>query len=356
MHRHRPTVTCSRTAWFAGQAAVIVAGVAANVVPRGFLRWRGTRRRAGRSSSSRVCRPRVAPAGRRRGRAAARRPAAHRRRHRDAPRLAIAIVARRGGGDDPRRDEGRRRPQAGRWRHGVRDGSEELRLLDRRSGRRRRRRSPPPLGVEVAAQCGEVRHMARRARGRRAPRRTTRAAGCAPSSPTSAQYLGGLSSGRARAPTCRAARHRAVRRVDRGARPVAAPRVRRDALAQSRAAQLAAAARTRRLPAPRALGSRRRRGASSRKTLSGAISGATALLFLLIAGSSLAAARGTPACRWRPRDGDRQILPSLVIGVALAQVWRRTSGRGEDAASRTGARGGNAHLESGGRTAPQRDF
>ena len=78
----------------------------------------------------------------------------------------------------------------------------------------------------------------------------------------------------------------------------------------------------------------------------GAISGATALLFLLIAGSSLAADAGNAGVPVAGiATGIRQILPSLVIGVALAQGASYLRQRREDAAEpKRGLDGGNAHL------------
>ena len=225
----------------------------------------------------------------------------------------------------------------------VRDGK-ELRLLVPPQRPPTPTAPTPPLGVELAAQCGAVR---RRSSPCPPPPRATydtsrglRAVGAG-----LAQILGGLLSGGARPDV-----QGPLGIAQSGASIAARDPSQLLAFGAMLSLNLAL---LNSLPLPGldgfqllVLSGEKATGRKLSDDAQGAISGATALLFLLIAGSSLAADAGNAGVPVAGiATGIRQILPSLVIGVALAQGASYLRQRREDAAEpKRGLDGGNAHL------------
>ena len=226
----------------------------------------------------------------------------------------------------------------------VRDGK-ELRLLVPPQRPPTPTAPTPPLGVELAAQCGAVRRekLAVPAAAARATYDTSR--GLRAVGAGLAQILGGLLSGGARPDV-----QGPLGIAQSGASIAARDPSQLLAFGAMLSLNLAL---LNSLPLPGldgfqllVLSGEKATGRKLSDDAQGAISGATALLFLLIAGSSLAADAGNAGVPVAGiATGIRQILPSLVIGVALAQGASYLRQRREDAAEpKRGLDGGNAHL------------
>ena len=226
----------------------------------------------------------------------------------------------------------------------VRDGK-ELRLLVPPQRPPTPTAPTPPLGVELAAQCGAVRRekLAVPAAAARATSDTSR--GLRAVGAGLAQILGGLLSGGARPDV-----QGPLGIAQSGASIAARDPSQLLAFGAMLSLNLAL---LNSLPLPGldgfqllVLSGEKATGRKLSDDAQGAISGATALLFLLIAGSSLAADAGNAGVPVAGiATGIRQILPSLVIGVALAQGASYLRQRREDAAEpKRGLDGGNAHL------------
>ena len=331
---------------FAGQAAVIVAGVAANVVLAWSLFFGGAASVGVPvfELDQPVCVRRVAPnsaaalGGLRPGDQLSPSAAPRCRASRGRPRCST----RRWRRSAPRRDAvDRNGPVAATL---VRDGK-ELRLLVPPQRPPTPTAPTPPLGVELAAQCGAVRRekLAVPAAAARATYDTSR--GLRAVGAGLAQILGGLLSGGARPDV-----QGPLGIAQSGASIAARDPSQLLAFGAMLSLNLAL---LNSLPLPGldgfqllVLSGEKATGRKLSDDAQGAISGATALLFLLIAGSSLAADAGNAGVPVAGiATGIRQILPSLVIGVALAQGASYLRQRREDAAEpKRGLDGGNAHL------------